>query len=142
MTIIQNEKVYELWYYMTRGRINKCMLIRTCLNSLWCTFPISVGPSRITPRGIMYPLETLICQILFGSEHLYLPFHLHLNANVKNDSLPVFINNKKKTWQSTEQWSILTSLLFKIMNSKMRGISWIMRIVSRSQIQENNDRKK
>ena len=141
MIIIQNEKVYELWYYMTRRRINKYTLIRTWLNSLWRTFPIPVGPSRIAPRGILHLLETLICQIPLGSGHLYLPFYLHMKANVKSNPLTTFINNKKKTWQSTKQRSILTSLLLKIMNSKMRGTSLIMRIVSRSQIQDNNDRK-
>ena len=57
MTMIQNKKVYELWYYMTQRRINKYKLIRTWLNSLWRTYPIPFGPSRITPRGILHLLE-------------------------------------------------------------------------------------
>ena len=40
-------------------------------------------------------------------------------TNMKNDSLTIFTDNKKKTWQSTEQRSRLTSLLLKFMMRKM-----------------------
>ena len=42
-----------------------------------------------------------------------------IDTKVKNDSLTIFTDNKKKTWQSTEQRSRLTSLLLKFMMSKM-----------------------
>ena len=60
--------------------------------------------------------------------------------NMKNDALDICIN-KKKTWKSTTQRSRLMYLLLKIINNKMRGLSWFMRIVPRSQILDDNDRK-
>ena len=66
------------------------------------------------------------------------------DTNVKNDSLVIFINNKKKN--TTLNWTTIKthlspSKIYDEQNEKMRGLSWIMRILSRSQIQENNDRK-
>ena len=42
-----------------------------------------------------------------------------IDTKVKNDSLTIFTDNKKKTWQSTEQRLRLTSLLLKFMMRKM-----------------------
>ena len=67
-----------------------------------------------------------------------------IDTNVKNDSLTIFTDNKKKNM--TINWTkikthLSPSKIYAEQNEKMRGLSWFMRIVSRSQIQENNDQK-
>ena len=63
---------------------------------------------------------------------------------VKNDRLAIFTDNKKKNmtinWTTIET-HLSPSKIYDEENDKLRVLSWIMRIVSRSQIQENNDRK-
>ena len=63
---------------------------------------------------------------------------------VKNDRLAIFTDNKKKNmtinW-TTIEYRLSPSKIYDEENEKMRGLSWSMKIVSRSQILDNNDIK-